>query len=110
MITELDKKWVTRQQAYQRRKLLRQQAVDYKGGRCVICGYDQCTAALDFHHPDPQVKEFTISERLTSWRRIVSELRSVELLCCRCHREVHEGLHPSYLVPETDPRDWDSSS
>lgn len=107
MVTELDKKWVKRHQAYQKRKALREQAVAYKGGKCVICGYNKCLSALDFHHPDPHTKDFTISDRMTSWDSIVRELGKVDLLCCRCHREVHDGLHPGYLVPDDDPRDWD---
>ena len=27
--------------------------VEYKGGKCEICGYNKCYAALEFHHKDP---------------------------------------------------------
>jgi hypothetical protein len=33
-----------------RRKKLRDQAIEYKGGKCMICGYKRYSGALDFHH------------------------------------------------------------
>jgi len=33
-----------------RRKKIWRMSVEYKGGRCEICGYDRCIEALDFHH------------------------------------------------------------
>ena len=44
---------------------------------------------------------------MTSWARIVRELDKCVLLCCRCHREVHDGMHPGYLVLEDRGRDED---
>lgn len=81
-----------------RRRALRERAIVYKGSRCNICGYDHCDSALDFHHVDDLTKEFAVSDRLTSWERIVGELDKCVLLCCRCHREVHDGLHPTFLT------------
>jgi hypothetical protein len=28
-------------------------AVEYKGGKCIICGYNKSIRALQFHHLDP---------------------------------------------------------
>jgi len=36
--------------------------VNYKGGKCEICGYHKNIAALCFHHIDPTAKEFNIQE------------------------------------------------
>lgn len=83
--------------ANQRRRALRQQAVDYKGGCCQICGYNRCLEAFDFHHIDEQTKSFTISAHLTSFKAIKAELDKTVLLCANCHREVHAGYHPGYL-------------
>lgn len=80
-----------------RRRKIRETAIAYKGGKCEICGYDRCSAALDFHHPDPMVKDFSISSRLTSFRAIQAEVVKCILLCSNCHREVHDGLHPGYI-------------
>jgi len=33
------------------------------GGSCVICGYDKCPAALQFHHLEPADKRFAISRQ-----------------------------------------------
>jgi hypothetical protein len=92
--------WELRRRAYFRRRALREQAVSYKGGKCEICGYNNCLSALEFHHPDPLTKEFNISDRITSFEAIRAELDKCHLLCANHHREVHEGLHPRYLVIE----------
>jgi DNA-binding XRE family transcriptional regulator len=74
------------------RKRTKQRAVEAMGGKCVICGYNKSNSALDFHHLDPKEKDFTVSQGIKSWSKIVEELKKCVLLCCRCHREVHEGL------------------
>jgi len=51
---------------------------------------------MDMHHVSG-VKEFNISSALTSWERILPELEKCVLLCSRCHRETHDGLHPQFL-------------
>ncbi len=86
--------------AGKRRRALREKAVAYLGGKCMICGYDKCPSAFDFHHIEVWLKDFTISAKMTSWERIEPELRKVELLCARCHREVHEGLHTGHIEHE----------
>lgn len=101
--------WKKKQEASRRRKELRERAVVFLGGCCQICGYDKCSSAFDFHHINPLEKDFTISARMTSWEAIQKELKKCVLLCCRCHREVHDGLHPGYLEDETTDRGggWD---
>lgn len=46
-----------------RRKLVKMKAIEYKGGKCCICGYDKYSGALEFHHKNSDDKEFGISER-----------------------------------------------
>ena len=101
-MTEWEKRWERRQAAARRRKALREQAITYKGGSCRICGYSECLAALEFHHVESFGKEFNISDRMTSFDAIRAELDKCVLLCCRCHREVHDGMHPGYM--ELDER------
>ncbi len=73
-----------------RRRKLKLLAIDYKGGKCSKCGYDKCADALDFHHKDPNQKDFGISSGDTrSWDSIKVELDKCDLLCSNCHRELH---------------------
>ena len=84
-----------------RRKRLREKAVQYKGGKCINCGYNRCQAALDFHHVDPSLKEFGVSmDGITrSWERVQKELDKCVLVCSNCHREIHAGkLQPSEVI------------
>ncbi len=77
-----------------RRKKIREMAVAYKGGQCQLCSYDRCLAALEFHHPDPVQKDFSISAdgSTRSWARVRLEIEKCVLLCANCHREVHAGI------------------
>jgi len=69
-------------------------AIDYKGGKCIVCGYNKCTWALEFHHIDPKEKEFSISDKgyTRSWDKVKIELDKCVLLCANCHREVEAGF------------------
>lgn len=70
----------------------------YKGSKCVICSYNNCKGALEFHHKDPSGKEFKLSNTYVSKENLIRELDKCVLLCSNCHRETHEGLHPEYLA------------
>jgi hypothetical protein len=76
---------------HRRRLKLKQLALEYKGGKCQKCGYDKCSAALDFHHRESSDKEFGLSKKgLTrSWEKTKIELDKCDLLCSNCHRELH---------------------
>ncbi len=70
--------------------LMKVKAVNHKGGKCIKCGYNNCVAAMIFHHRDPKTKDFDWSHlRKQSWKRIIEELDKCDLLCCRCHSEIH---------------------
>lgn len=77
-----------------RRKKLKAMVVEYKGGKCVLCGYSRSVWALDLHHVDGSQKEFGLSVRgLTrSWEKIKEESDKCVLVCANCHREIHAGL------------------
>ena len=77
-----------------RRKKIRQMAVEYKGGKCEICGYDQCIESLDFHHRDKTNKDFSISSKgyTRSWNRVMEELDKCIIVCANCHRELHANV------------------
>lgn len=84
----------TNLQTVERQRNFKKQMVDYKGGKCVKCGYDKCISALEFHHLNPNEKEFTLSH-LKNYRFdeiIMNELDKCDLVCANCHREIHYEL------------------
>ena len=74
-----------------RRKKIKEMAVEYKGGKCICCGYNKCIGALEFHHLDPNGKDFNISAKgiTRAWSKVKEELDKCVLLCANCHRELH---------------------
>ena len=61
--------------------------------KCQTCGYSNCVAALQFHHRDPNEKDFGLSHKGMphSWEKTKKELNKCDLLCANCHFELH---HP----------------
>jgi hypothetical protein len=78
----------------ERRAEIKNELIRNTGGHCIICGYNKCLSALDFHHKDPIAKSFELAKGIG--RKKIEEVRKEAekcvLLCCRCHKEVHEGL------------------
>lgn len=74
-----------------RRRRLKEMVVEYKGGKCIICGYKRYIGAFDLHHSDDSKKNFGLSMRgLTrSWKKIKEEANKCILVCANCHREIH---------------------
>lgn len=77
-----------------RRHSIKATLVAEAGGRCAVCGYSRCLSALAFHHVEPSVKEFGISQRgvTRSLSRARTEAQKCVLLCANCHAEVEAGL------------------
>ena len=76
-----------------RRFKLKINLVEYKGGKCEICGYNRATQVLQFHHLDPSKKEFTIGgNHSLSLEKLKKEVDKCILLCSNCHGELHAGL------------------
>ena len=84
----------TTEQVVERTQKLKQEMVDYKGGCCEICGYNRYIGALDFHHINPNEKDFTIAHiRQYKFDEVIKEeLDKCMLVCSNCHREIHGGL------------------
>lgn len=74
-----------------RRRKIKVLSVQYKGGKCEVCGYNKCIDALDFHHINPANKLFSIGNKgyTKSWLEIQKELDKCQLICSNCHRELH---------------------
>jgi transposase len=77
-----------------RRRKIKLMLVAEAGGRCVLCGYDRCVAALHFHHVDPTTKRFHLSMQgaTRSVAAARAEMSKCVLLCANCHAEVEAGL------------------
>ena len=65
-----------------------------------LCGCAECKREdmkkhylLDFHHRDPNEKEFDVATaHRSSLKTIKNEIRKCIVLCCRCHRTLHHKL------------------
>jgi hypothetical protein len=66
--------------------------IEYKGGKCIKCGYNNCVEALEFHHRDPSQKDFSISSNSMGFERMKKEADKCDLVCSNCHREIHYHL------------------
>ncbi len=76
---------------WEKHRGFKQKCVEYKGGKCQICGYNQCLSAMDFHHINSEEKDYQISEiRCKPWEIVQLELDKTILLCRNCHAELHE--------------------
>ena len=75
------------------RQNLKRRLIYIMGSKCQICGYDKCQSALEFHHINPEEKEFTLGYNTnTSFAKAKEEIKKCILVCANCHREIHEGL------------------
>lgn len=80
------------------KRMIKQQGVDYLGGKCINCGYNKSIWALEFHHKDPSGKLFSWGSKRTSWKKLKEELDKCILLCSNCHKEEHEKEWLSNIV------------
>jgi len=82
----LEQKRYVANHTYRKRK---NDAVLYKGGKCIRCGYNKSNAALDFHHVDRTQKDKNwINLRNKPLEQLKNELDKCELLCKNCHAVV----------------------
>ena len=60
--------------------------------KCLICNETE-PVCLDFHHIDPNEKDFTISQhRSLGKEKLLAEIKKCVCLCSNCHRKVHAGI------------------
>jgi DNA-binding CsgD family transcriptional regulator len=93
-LSEADRKTKAVQAVQKRRKKIKELAIEYKGGKCEKCGYNKYVGAMEFHHLDPNKKDFSLSQKghCRSWKAVKKELDKCILVCANCHREIHGGL------------------
>lgn len=76
-----------------RRKRIKGILINELGNKCCICGYNKYQGSLEFHHINPEEKDFTFGKMVSkSLAAIVSEIQKCVLVCSNCHKEVHAGL------------------
>lgn len=83
------------------RRAVKKQLVEYKGNKCELCGYNKCLGALQFHHLNPNEKDFDISKAVNSssgadMESLYQEVDKCILVCANCHAEQH------WLLEETE--------
>lgn len=92
LILDQHRKIKQRKRISEHRVRVKKKAIDYSGGKCLRCGYNNCIDALVFHHVDPSKKETQIaSGNIKSWDRIKVEIDKTIMLCSVCHIEFHAG-------------------
>lgn len=91
------------EKVYRHKQKRKQELIYIAGGKCIVCGYDKCLNALEFHHTDPTQKEFKIfCNGGKAFEKQISEIRKCTVLCANCHREYHAGLIHKELQPSFD--------
>jgi hypothetical protein len=85
---------ITNSYEYQKLRGLKRKVhlIQLKGGCCEKCGYNKNIAAFDFHHKDPNKKDFNLDVRKLSNTKmtiLMEEVEKCDLLCANCHREIH---------------------
>lgn len=80
------------------RTTVKDKCLEYKGGECMVCGYNKYYGALEFHHLNPEEKDFTISGGTKCFESLKPELDKFMVVCSNCHKEIHAGL--------IDPNDY----
>lgn len=85
-----------------RRRKIKILSIEYKGGKCQICGYNKYQGALELHHINQKEKHFGIGDKgyTRSWEKVKAELDKCILFCANCHREVEAGITQ---LPEVIP-------
>lgn len=82
-----------RDQHIKRRRELKLKAIEYKGGKCIDCGYNKHPAALCFHHTG--LKTDSINNLIKNGfnEKVREELDKCVLLCHNCHDIRHYGSY-----------------
>ena len=68
--------------------------------KCVKCGENH-PACLEFHHNDPNKKEYNVSKIVNSTysiKTILKEIKKCTVLCSNCHRKEHFKINHALVV------------
>jgi 5-methylcytosine-specific restriction endonuclease McrA len=87
-----NKEKIKEQKAVRRKKLIRWFREEIKAKlHCAQCPED-FWACIEFHHTDPDEKEFALSDLVSKGfgkERILAEIEKCIVLCSNCHRKEH---------------------
>lgn len=64
------------------------------GNKCCLCGYSLLPDALEFHHINPENKEYGIASNgvCRDLEKDLAEIKKCVLVCANCHRAIHKNL------------------
>lgn len=78
----------------------KKELIEYKGSRCSICGIKyngENGCMFDFHHLNPDDKDFNITTLLRNYSKIPEkvwkEIDKCILVCSNCHRQLHSDKY-----------------
>ena len=75
------------------RRRRKENLIKIKFNKCCICGFDAFQEALEFHHVNPDEKNYQLSSgNCKSLKEDLNELHKCALVCSNCHRGIHAGL------------------
>lgn len=74
------------------RKKIKQEYIDYLGGKCKHCGYLKCNRSLSFHHLKDKKIPIGNLTYFPSLEEMKGELDKCILLCRNCHQIEHEKM------------------
>lgn len=87
-----------------RRYRVKKKAVEYKGGICK-CGWSGDISGFDFHHRNPEEKEFDVTAKNMAnmkWEVVKKELDKCDLLCAVCHRLTYSQYSDPIFLAEAE--------
>jgi len=64
--------------------------------KCCLCGFDKFQEALEFHHVNPDEKEFGVCDSNAVTKALekqLNEMKKCILVCANCHRGIHSGYY-----------------
>ena len=66
-------------------------AIEYRGGKCERCGFDDRSILdlFDFHHLEDKDRDLSKMFGRLGWEKIKTEIEKCVLLCAMCHRREH---------------------
>lgn len=81
----------------ERKRRIKSEFVKQLGSQCIICGYNKCIAALDFHHIDRTNKEHKEDWKYKGFQGKIQSGK-IQLLCANCHREIENGMEDFSII------------